>query len=110
MCSSERLNALKMVGSELPVEAVPELQVLDMQCGKRIMRFIFPTEEHPDGLRVRYEGKDAAKLLREFGWRKRKRGTDTTSSSSTSDTAGAEESPAKIKKIIAAAAKMKIGA
>ena len=69
-CGLERLNALKMVGSELPAEAVPELLALDMKSGKEILRFIYPTPEHPDGLRVRYKGKDAAKLLGVLGGRR----------------------------------------
>ena len=110
VCSSEQLNALNIVGSELSAEVVPELQALDMWNEKKIIRFIFPTDEHPDGLRVRYKGEDAAKLIREFGWRKRKRGTNIANSLSAAGTAGTEEPPAKTRKIIAAAAGGKAGA
>ena len=89
---------------------VPELQALDMRNGSEIMRFLFPTNEHPDGLRVKYKGKDVARLVKEFGWRKRERGKHASSSSSAAGSGRSEEPSAKIRKTTAEVAGRKEGA
>ena len=48
--------------------------------GKEVVHFLYPTTDHPQVLRIVYDGKDAAKLLKEFGWKKRRRISSTTSS------------------------------
>ena len=66
LCGPERLNALRLVGSEILLEAMPELLVLEMFTGNEVVRFSFPTAESPNGTQTVYNGDDVAKLLKEF--------------------------------------------
>ena len=47
VCGPERLNTLRIVGSEIIVEAMPELLALEIFSGKKVVWFLFPTAEHP---------------------------------------------------------------